>query len=117
MAYTRNETEKLEISYPLQEIWDAIPKAVETLQWKIEEKDDQTHKAKIRSKGAFMSYSSTLDIEVTAVDEKTTRMTINAETPVTTITSMLDIGRTQDRLETFIETLARQIEKNKASKT
>jgi hypothetical protein len=111
MAYLRNEKENIEVSYPLERIWAAIPDVITILEWQIEEKDDIAHKAKVKTKGGFMAYSSILYIEVTSVDENTTRMSINAETPVTTITSILDFGRTRDRIGQFIETLAKQTEK------
>ena len=111
MAYLRNENENLEVDYPLEKIWAAIPDVITILEWQIEEKDDASHKAKVKTKGGFMAYSSILYIEVTSVDENTTRMAINAETPVTTITSIIDFGRTRDRIGQFIETLAKQMEK------
>jgi len=116
MAYLRNEKENLEVSYPLEQIWAAIPDVITILEWQIEEKDDAAHKAKVKTKGGFMAYSSILYIEVTSGDENTTRMSINAETPVTTITSIIDFGRTRDRIGQFIETLANQMEKKKTEK-
>jgi hypothetical protein len=113
MAYLRGEKENLEVSYPLEKIWAAIPDVITILEWQIEEKDDASHKVKVKTKGGFMAYSSILYIEVTSVDENTTRMSINAETPVTTITSIADFGRTRDRIGQFIETLAKQTEKKK----
>ena len=113
MAYLRNENEKIEIDYPLEQIWAAIPEVVKILEWQIEDKDDAKHKAKVKTKGGFMAYSSILNVEVAAVDEKTTHMSINAETPVTTITSVIDFGRTRDRIGQFIEILAKQMEKKK----
>src|SRR5450759_4461259 len=113
MAYLRNENEKLEIDYPLEKIWAATPDVIKILEWQIEEKDDASHKAKVKTKGGFMAYSSILNIELTSVDENSTRMAINAETPVTTITSIIDFGRTRDRIGQFIETLAKQMEKKK----
>ena len=115
MAYLRSEKEDLEISYSLDSIWVAIPKAVKALQWSIEEKDDKAHKAKLKTKAGFMSYSSILYLEAKSEGEKTTRMAINAETPVTTITSMADFGRTRDRVEAFIIMLAKEMEKKKRS--
>ena len=114
MAYTRDEKENLEIDYPLYQIWATIPKVIETLQWEIREKDDEKYTAKVKTKSGFMSYSSTLKIEAKAVNEKTTRMSISAETPVTTITSMADFGRTRDRVEQFIEVLAAQMEEKRS---
>jgi hypothetical protein len=111
MAYLRKEKETVEISYPLEMVWAAIPKAIKTLEWKIEEKNDETHNAKVKTKSGFMSYSSILYIDAISVDEKTTRMSVNAETPVTTITSIADFGRTKDRIELLIETLAKQMNK------
>ncbi len=113
MAYLRNEDENLEIDYPLEKIWATIPEVITILEWQLEEKDDAIHKAKVKTKGGFMAYGSTLSIEVTSVDEKTTRMSISAETPVTTITSIIDFGRTRDRMGQFIEILAKQMEKKK----
>ena len=115
MAYLRNEKETIEVDYPLEKIWAAIPKVVKILEWKIEEKDDEAHVAKLKTKGGFLAYSSTLEIEVKSVDEKTTRIVINAETPVTTITSVIDFGRTRDRMGQFIEVLAALMEKKKQS--
>jgi hypothetical protein len=113
MAYVRDEKEKLEIDYPLEKLWEAIPKVVATLEWKIEEKDEINHKAKLKTKSGFMSYGSTLSVEVLSVNKKTSRMYINAETPVTTITSMADFGRTRDRIEAFLIMLAKQLENKK----
>jgi hypothetical protein len=116
MAYLRDESEKLEIDYPLEKIWAAVPQAVEILEWKILEKDDQTYKAKIKTKGGFLSYGTVLMVEASAVDDKTCRMTLNAETPVTTITSMADFGRTRDRVDQFVEVLSKLMEPEKKKK-
>ncbi len=63
MAYTREDKENLEVSYPLNAIWEAIPKVVENLNWKIEETDEATHHLKVKTKGGFISYPSTLKID------------------------------------------------------
>ena len=107
MAYSREEKENLEVSYPINAIWEAIPKAIAKLDWKIQETIEETHHLKVKTKGAFMSYPSTLKIDLSAVDEKTTRMSIATETPVTTITSVADYGRTRERTEQFVTTLAK----------
>jgi uncharacterized lipoprotein len=107
MAYSREEKENLEVSYPINAIWEAIPKAIAKLEWKIQETNEETHHLKVKTKGAFMSYPSTLKIDLSAIDEKTTRMSIVMETPVTTITSVADYGRTRERTEQFVTTLAK----------
>ena len=116
MAYLRNEKETVEVDYSLEKIWTAIPEAVKALEWTIQEKDDKSHKMKVKTKGGFMAYGSSMEVEVKPVDENTTRILLNAETPVTTITSIIDFGRTRDRMGQFIEILARVMEK-KSSKT
>ncbi len=110
MAYLREESEKFEVDYPVDKIWALIPKTIEVLEWKIQETDEEAHKLKIKTKGGFLSYGSTLFIEVQAIDEKTSRMNINGETPVTTITAMADLGRTRDRISLFVDTLAKVME-------
>jgi hypothetical protein len=111
MAYVRNETEKLEVSYPLERIWAAIPEVIKILDWKIEEQDDIAHKVVIKTRGGFMAYSSNLLVEAKSADANITCMTITGETPVTTITSIMDFGRTKDRMGQFIEALGKLMEK------
>ena len=116
MAYLRKEKETVEIDYPLTKIWKAIPKVLASLEWSIDEIDDTAHHIKAKTKAGFMSYSSVLIIDAVSVDKKTARVTVSAETPVTTITSLADFGRTQQRVASFFETLAKQltIQKNTA---
>ena len=109
MAYLRKEKEIVEIDYPLGEIWAAIQKALTSLEWTAEQADDVAHQVKAKTKAGFMSYASVLLINAVAVDEKTARVTVTAETPVTTITSVVDFGRTRDRIELFFEELAKQL--------
>ena len=107
MAYTRQGKETFEVSYPINAIWEAIPKAIAKLEWKIEETDESTHHLKVKTRGAFLSYGSKMEIDLTAVDEKTTKMSVLAETPVTTITAMADYGRTRERIDVLIATLGK----------
>lgn len=111
MAYLREEKQKIEIDYPIEKVWDAIPEVAKIIEWTLEEKNDETHKAKLRTKKGFLSYNTVMNVEAVSVDDQTTRVSINAETPVTTITSMADFGRTRDRIELFIEGLAVQIDR------
>ncbi len=109
MAYLRKERETVEIDYPLGKVWATIPKALISLEWTVEQVDDTAHHAKAKTKAGFMSYASVLIIDAVAVDEKTARVTVRAETPITTITSIVDFGRTRDRIELFFEALAKQL--------
>lgn len=109
MAYLHKEKETLETAYSLGRVWEAISKALTSLEWKVEEIDDMKHHVKVKTKAGFMSYSSVLVIDAVLVDEKTTRVSVVAETPVTTITSLTDFGRARDRVELFIKELAKQL--------
>jgi hypothetical protein len=110
LAYVRTEKDSFEIDYPLEKVWGAIPDVITYLNWAIEEKDDQKHTARLKSKPGFLAFATVLLIEASSTDNKTSKMTINAETPVTTITSIADFGRTRDRLEQFIDELAKEME-------
>jgi uncharacterized lipoprotein len=107
MAYLREEKENLEVSYPLNTVWEAIPKAIAKIEWTIQETNEETHTVKIKTKGAFLSYPSKLIVKLSKVDEKTTKMSITGETPVTTITSVADYGRTRERIEVLVATLSK----------
>jgi hypothetical protein len=107
MAYLKEQTENLEISYPLKAIWEAIPKVIEKLDWKIQEKDEATHRLIIKTKGGFISYPSTLKVELSVINEETTKMAVVAHTPVTTITSVADYGRSRERIDQFVVALGK----------
>jgi len=107
MAYLREEKENLEVSYPLDAIWETIPKATKKLGWQIQETDEAKHHVKIKTRTAFLSYGSTMNVDLTVIDEKTTKLTVSAETPVTTITALADYGRTRERISVFIEALGK----------
>jgi hypothetical protein len=107
MAYARQGKETFEVSYPLNALWEAIPKAVTKLEWTVEAADEAKHHVKIKTKGAFLSYGSLMEIDLSAIDEKTSKMSISAETPVTTITAMADYGRTRERIAVLISTLGK----------
>ena len=55
MAYLRNENENLEVDYPLEKIWAAIPEVIKILEWTIEEKDD-TELTRSKSKQKVVSW-------------------------------------------------------------
>ena len=106
MAYLREEKENLEVSYPINVVWETIPKAVEKVGWTIQESNQETHHVIIKTKGAFFSYASKLTVDLSAIDEKRTKMVIKGETPVTTITSVADYGRTGERIEVLVASLS-----------
>jgi hypothetical protein len=116
MAYLRKENEMVEIDYSLGNVWVAVPKALASLEWAIQEIDDAAHHVKAKTQGGFMSYPSVLIIDGVAVDKKTARVKVTAETPVTTITSIADFGRTRDRIELFFEALAKQLNNKKPTR-
>ena len=105
----------MEIDYSLGEVWTVIPEVLASLEWKIEQIDDSAHHAKVKTNAGFMSYASTLAIDGASVDEKKCRITVQGETPVTTITAVADFGRTSDRIHLFFETLAKRLNSAKKS--
>src|SRR3989337_4293523 len=98
MAYVRKEKETVEIDYALNKVWAAILEVLTSLEWTVEQTDDAAHHMRVKTKAGFMSYSSTLTIDGVSVDEKTSRVTVQGETPVTTITAVADFGRTGARI-------------------
>ncbi len=109
MAYLRREKEIVEVDYPLGTVWEAVTKAITSLEWKIAENKEAAHQVKTTTKANFMAYASTLTITAEASQEKVTRITITAETPVTTITGIVDFGRTRERIDSFLLALTKQL--------
>jgi hypothetical protein len=109
MAYLRKEDEKVEIDHPLEKVWLAAQKALATLQWNVEQIDETAHRIRAKTQAGFMSYSSLLFIEMMSVSENKTKMSVHAETTITTITSVANFGQTRRRMNMFFEELARQL--------
>lgn len=109
MAYLRRETEIVEISYPLGKVWRAVPKVLDSFEWDIEELDDAKHHVKTKTQGGLMSWGSVLLIDLESTEKSKTKLTVVAETPVTTITSMVEFGRAKQRIEMFLRALAEEL--------
>ncbi len=109
MAYLKKMNETLEIDHSLDKVWSAIQKALTYLEWNIEQIDDGTHRVKAKTNTIFMSWSTVILIEASSLGEKTTKVSIAAETPVTTITSIFDFGRTRERIGLFVKEMAKQL--------
>jgi hypothetical protein len=106
MAYLRESKKEIDIDFSLESIWQAIPKAVNELDWEIPEKDETTHHITIKTSDTLTSYASILKVELKTQNENATHMIIYGQTPVTTITSTLQFGQTYDSVEDFILVLA-----------
>ncbi len=109
MAYLRREKETVEVDYPLSKVWMDMSKAIASLEWVVIEKNEEDHLLKVKTKSNFMAYASEFNIQATPLDESSTKVAISAETPVTTITGIFDIGRTSERIETFLLALRKQV--------
>jgi hypothetical protein len=116
MAYLRREKEIVEIDYPITKVWEAVAKAAENLDWEIEEKNETSHQVKTKTKSNFMAYASLLTIEAFAEGENKTRITVSAETPVTTITGIIDFGRTRERIDSFLLALVKVLKSQETDK-
>jgi hypothetical protein len=109
MAYLRKEKEMVEIDHPIDKVWESIAKAITSLEWTTEQTNEATHQVKIKTKANFFAYPSIITIEAIVVSEKTTRVNVSAETPVTTVTGIVDFGRTRERIDTFLLAVAKQL--------
>jgi hypothetical protein len=109
MAYLRKEKEIVEIDHPVDKVWESIAKAITSLEWTTEQTNEATHQAKVKTKANFFAYPSIITIEAIIVSEKTTRVNVSAETPVTTVTGIVDFGRTRERIDTFLLAVAKQL--------
>jgi hypothetical protein len=115
MAYLRKEKEIVEIDYPIGQVWAAIAKAIVSLEWKTDEIDEAHYKVKTKTKQNFMAYPSTLTLNALKMSENTTRITVSAETPVTTITGIIDFGKTRERIDSFLLALTKQLKSENTS--
>ena len=112
MAYLNAEIETVEIDFPLNIVWKTIKKAVSRFEWTIEMADESTCRMQAKTKEVcFLSCATVLSIEAKVVSEKVSRVTVRAETPVTTITS-INFGKTQAYINSFLEALSIEIPKN-----
>jgi len=109
MAYLRKEKETVETDYSLNKVWTTIQKVLAILGWDVEQIDDKKHHVKAKTKHGFMAWSSVLLIDAVPVNENTTKVSVAAETPVTTITSMVDFGRARQRIRIFLTELSKQL--------
>ena len=109
MAYLRKENETVEMDYPLNEVWSAIAQTIINLKWSVDSTDESAHFLKAKTKPSFLSYTSILSIEALSIAENITRVKVSAETPITTITSVLDFGKTQERIDQFLFGLSKEL--------
>ena len=49
MAYLRERVKQLDIDFPLDDIWKALPKAAEEFDWDISDKNDCTHRLTVKT--------------------------------------------------------------------
>lgn len=116
MAYLRKDKHLIESDYSFNEIWEKIPIIIEELGWKLENIDEKNQKIRVSTIGGMLSYASLLIIKVWATNNKKTRIKIDSETPVTTITSITDFGRIRERIDLFFQALSIKLGHKKLSK-
>jgi hypothetical protein len=110
MAYLRKEKETVEIDYPLDKVWMSVKRVLVSLSMTSEKIDDATHYVKVKTKARLFTLSSILFINAEAVDEEKTRVEVAAETPVTTITAMMNFGGAKHQINIFLMELGRQLD-------
>ena len=109
MAYLRKDEETVEIDHSLSKVWMGIQQALTKLEWKTEEINETDHRIKAKTKAGPWEWSSVLLINLTPVNENTTRVSVKAETPVTMITAVIDFGQGRRRISHFFAELAKQL--------
>jgi hypothetical protein len=109
VAWVRKGEDMIELAYPLKKVWAAIPKALVSLGWNVELIDDIAHRVKAKTKTSLMAWGSVFLIGVVPIDKNTTRVSVVAETAVTTVTALVDYGRTRQRIELFFQELQKQL--------
>ena len=117
MAYLRKKEHLVDIDYSIIKVWNGILEIIPKLEWTLTKKDKATHEIEVVTNKGLLSYASKLFIKIWSVDKKTTRIRLHSETPVTTITSVVDFGRIEDRNEAFFEALGLYLTAKKESKT
>ena len=109
MAYLRKEKETVEMDYSLNKVWKAIQNVLKNLELNIEQIDEGEHHVKATTRTALLAWGSVLLIDVVPVNVNTTRVSVTAETPVTTITSVIDFGLTKRRINVFLGELSHEL--------
>jgi hypothetical protein len=109
MAYLRKEDETVEMDYSLSKVWATIQEVLATLKWNVDLVDDANHKIRAKTTAGPMSFGSLLLIEVIQISENTTRVSVAAETPVTTITAIFDFAQGKRRISNFLAELSKQL--------
>jgi len=111
VAYLRKEEDKIEVPYSLDKVWMAIPKTLDALEWTAEETDELSHRVRAKTEAgrSFWGSVGSVLIEVSAVSENTTKVSILAGTVVTTITAVIDFGKARRMINMFLGELLKQL--------
>ena len=97
---------EINIDFPLQQVWEAIPKAVDQLDWEIVKQNSFAYEFIIRTAQALVSYFLILEVELTALGQETTHIVIYGEIPVTTINSTQPVNLTDNEINHFVSALS-----------
>jgi hypothetical protein len=109
MAYLRKEEETVEVDYSLAKVWLGIQQVLTTLEWSAEQVNETEHQIKAKTKAGSWSFSSIILINLTPVNENTTRVSVKSETPVTMIIGIIDFAQGKRRIAQFFAELAKQL--------
>ena len=111
----RKDDETVEIDQPLWKVWAGVQNSLKILQWTSEQVDETAHSVKAKTKAGPWSWGSILLINVTLVNDSTTRVSVAAETTITMITAIIDFRQGRRRIGQFLEELAKQLAVNRNS--
>jgi hypothetical protein len=89
--------------HPVEKVWNAVSDTLDTLRWRVERSDPVFHKLKAKTGMSLRAWGSTILIDVSALDDENTKVSVLAETH-----QMVDWGQTSERVGTFF----RELQKN-----
>jgi len=109
MAYLQEEREIVEMDFPINVVWETSKKVISCFDWTIVEIDESTCCMHVKTKEVcFLSCATVLSVEVKVVSDNVSRVTVSAETPVTTMTSV-NFAKTQAYINSFLGALSLEL--------
>jgi hypothetical protein len=110
VAYVKKEEDAIGLAYPLSKVWASIPKALNSLGWKVERIDNIIHCVKAKAKASLMAWVpidevSVFVIDAVSINKNTARVSVTGETS----SALADYGRTRKRINLFFQELQKQL--------
>ena len=89
--------------YSIDKVWNAVFEALDSLHWPVDRSEPVFHKIKAKTRTSWLAWSSNILIDLSAIDDKNTKVSVIAETH-----QAIDWGQTGERIDRFFQTLQSQ---------